>query len=136
MESINDFIIIDQAKIQKQSELLNLETIIENSLQNPEDNPEIIKQITNNIVYDHTLTKDFYVYDKITTQKEKLTLSELNNLSRVIVYKPNNNVTIKKYILTNGILQNKSISFDIETNKYQTTEILQNNYEVSVIVYS
>jgi len=135
-ESINDFIIIEQAKIQKQNELHNLEQIIINSLSQPGDNPEIIKEITNNKIYNYTSNKEFYVYNKVTTKKEKLSINKLNSLSRVIVYKPNNLVVIKKYILTNGILQNQSISLEIKTRNYQTREIFPNNYEVSLIAKS
>ncbi len=135
-ESINDFIVIEQAKIQKQNELHNLEQIIVNSLSLPGDNPKIIKEITNNKIYNYTINKEFYVYNKVTTKKERLSINKLNSLSRVIIYKPNNVVVIKKYILTNGILQNQSISFEIKTRNYQTSQILPNNYEVSIIANS
>jgi len=135
-ESINDFIIIDQAKIQKQSELHNIENIIKKALMQQTDNPKIIKEIINTKIYNYTKNKDFYVYNKITSKKEKLNIEKLNNLSRIIIYKPNNFVTIKKYILTNGIEQDQSISFEINTRKYQTIQVFPNNYEVSIIVNS
>jgi hypothetical protein len=57
-------------------------------------------------------------------------------LSRVIVYKPTDKITIKKYLFTNGSLKTNFVSFRIKTNNYITTYNLPEGYEVTVIEYS
>jgi len=135
-QSINDFIIIDQAETQKAITTKDFERIVSYSLNVPEDNPELLKILVNTKLISYMGEKDFFVYNIITNEHKPLTFSELNNLSRVIVYKPNEYTTIKRYILTNDSFKNNFISFQVRTNKYVTKYSFPEAYEVFVIVYN
>jgi len=134
--SVNDFIIIDQAETQKVITIKDIERLISFSLNIPEDDPEILKTVVNTRLSTYFSAKDFFVYNKVTTTKKTLSFLELNKLSRVIVYKPTEQITIKKYLFTNGSLKNNYISFQVSTNKYSTRYSIPEGYEVVVIVYN
>ncbi len=134
--STNDLIIIDQAETQKAGTIKDIERLISFSLNTSEDDPETLKVIVNTRLSTYMETKDFFLYNKITATKKQLNFLELNNLSRVIVYKPTEQITIKKYIFTNGILKNNFISFQVSTNKYNTKYSFPDGYEVIVVVYN
>ncbi len=135
-QSINDFIIIDQAETQKATTIKDFERIVSYSLNVPEDNPELLKILVNTKLISYLEQKDFFVYNIVTNKQKPLTFSELNNLSRVIVFKPNEYTTIKRYILTNDSFKNNFISFEVKTNKYVTKYSFPEAYEVFVIVYN
>jgi len=134
-QPITDFIIIDQAETQKTVTINDVERIISNHLTITEDNPIILKDYINQNLINYLEQKEFFVYNKITKEKKEITLLELNNLSRVIVFKPNEHVIIKKYILTNDIFKSDYLSFEINTNKYKTDFSFPEEYEVQIIEY-
>jgi hypothetical protein len=130
--TFEDLTIIQITNTKKQSEFLNIERVIENTLKKTED----IHKVNNNIVnYTNKSFANFHIENQITKKKEKVSSSSLFLISKVIVFKPAKHISVRTYILTNGISKNKLFAYDIKTNNYITHFYFPKNYSVTQVVY-
>jgi hypothetical protein len=134
-EQLLDFGVISLAETQKMSKIITFEKIVENNLDNDIENPLILKDNINRNLVNFFKDDDIYIYNIITNEKEALTITNLNQITHVIVVKPSERVLVKRYIITNGIYKNNYVSVAIENSNYVSVYLFPNNYVKEVIVY-
>ncbi len=136
--TIDDFIIIEQAETKKESNILNIQEIITNSLKINTENSSDLKKEVNTRLLEYFSKEDiynYYILNSISNTKQEVSLSKLQDISKIITYKPSKHITIKKYVITNGITKDMLLSFDINTNNYLTIYSFPENYSLMVVVY-
>ncbi len=134
-ENILDIGIITLAETKQASKMIAFEQIVENNLDNDIENPSRLKKKVNDDLYGFFEDKDLYVYNLITKEKQKMTLTNLDHITHVIVYKPARNVVIKRYKITNGANKDQSLVFFIDSINYQATYFFPKDYMKEVVVY-
>lgn len=133
--TLSDFIILKQVETKKENEYLNFEKVILNSLNNCQENPIIIKEQIVMQVNNFTKDKEYFIINDILKKEENINLFSLNNIIRINVYKPYKKIIIKEVYLTNGINNDKSLSFKINTRNYSSTFIFPKNYFLRKVVF-
>lgn len=132
----SDFLIIKQVETKKESTYLNFEKIIENKINNCKDNPSIIKEeIVLEILKFKPENTNFFIKNKINLEKKELNYINLNDIIKVIVYKPSKNIIVKDVYITNGILKNKNLGFIVNTKKYNSIFLFPENYFIRKVVF-
>jgi hypothetical protein len=133
--NLTDFIIIDQVETKKETEYLNFETILENTLNDCLDNPIIIKEKMIWSINKHIKNKNYFLKNKIDDKEETVTLLSLNEIIRINVYKPSKRIYIKEIHLTNGLFKNKQLGFKINTKNYQSMFLFSDKYYFRKVVF-
>ena len=134
-QSISDFIVINQAQTKKYNQVLNIQQIIKNTLKMSEnyiDRENVNRNLLNYFLKNKLF--DFYIQDNITKQKIPINQLNLDLISKVIIIKPTEYTTYKKYIITNGISKNLYLCMYYQSNNYKTKYCFPKNYSVQVII--
>jgi hypothetical protein len=134
-QNITDFIIIKQVNTQKETTYLNFETILNNTLNGCEDNVVLIKENILKNSYDYTNKNNFFIQNTVTKKINKINLTSFNKIIKVIVYKPTKNIIIKEIHLTNGILRNQKLGFNITSRRYSEIFLFPENYFLRKVIF-
>lgn len=135
-ESYHSLLTLKIVDSKKQNNILNLEEIIKIQLKNKVNDPIILNRLVNEELskFLNSENDNWYILNLKTNKKIKITENNLDNLSKTIILKPAENITIKRYTITNGVTKNNFLSFDIFTKCSKTTFSFPKNYSVEVIV--
>jgi hypothetical protein len=133
-EKLIEFGTINIADTKQKSKIYNLEKIVENNLNNPEEDPVILKSKVN-IDLIAFFKNNLHVCDIINNTQEKIDIISLNLMTHVIVYKPSKHTIVKKYIITTDINKTKYLCFYTDTINYKTKYLFPKLYEKEVVVY-
>lgn len=141
IENNLDFVIVKSQSTKKHSATINFEEMIKKELSVPNTDPvtlnaQINAKVINYLSSLETETEEWFVLDINTKKKQKVTLLELQEITRTIVLRPMPNVYVKRYTLTNGIAKNKYLGFEEKTSYSKTTFTFPKNYTVEVVVYT
>jgi hypothetical protein len=121
----------------KEINILNIEQIIKNTLKKDNDNIYTLKEEVDLEIYNYIKNSNYkwYLENTITNKKEELTLQKLNNLTKLIIFKPNQHLVIKKYIITNSVNKNILLNLEVENKKISSKYTFPKNYYVIEYVY-
>lgn len=141
IENNLDFVIVKSQSTKKHSATINFEEMIKQELANPNIDPltlnaQINSKVINYLSSQDTETEDWFIIDINTKKRQKVTLLELQEITKTIVLRPLPNVYVKRYTLTNGINKNKYLGFEQKTSYSKTTFSFPKNYTVEVVVYT
>lgn len=135
-----DFVIVKSGNTKKHAAAINFEEIIKNELNSSNINPGTLNlQINTRIIgylNDLDNQETWFIEDNITKKRKPVTLAELTLITKTIILKPTPNIYIKRYTLTNGLLKNQFLGFEMHTTYSKTTFVFPKNYTVEVIVYT
>jgi hypothetical protein len=131
-----DISIVSYLDLEKENNILNINKIIEINLNNEIDNPLILKESINvNLINYFKSKNNFFYIQNVNTKKEELVnLSKLDNITKVIVYKANDNLLVKRYIITNSINKNLYLKLKIKHNNLELSYLFPKNYTVEKYV--
>jgi len=133
-QSTNDFLIINQVKTEKYNQILNIQQIIKNTLKLSQDDVDK-ENVNKNLLNYFSKNKlfNFYIQDNITKTKYSINQLNLDLISKVIIIKPTEYTTYKKYTITNGISKNLLLCMNYQSNNYLSIYCFPKNYSVQVI---
>lgn len=134
-----DFVIVKTQSTKKHSATINFEEIVKKELLVPITDPDILNVKINQKIISYLnqeTSEEWFIVDNKTNIRKPVTILELEEITKTLVLRPMPNVYVKRYTITNGLLKNKHLGFEMKTAYSKTTFIFPKNYSVEVIVYT
>jgi hypothetical protein len=122
--------------IKKENQILNIKKLIELNLDNKIEDPLILKNNINKSLANYNLKNNyFFIFNKITKKATIINKNNLDEISKVIIFKPNKYTIVKKYIITNSLNKNKYLLLKIIGNHLKTNYLFPKDYSIIKYVY-
>lgn len=134
-QEVTDFLIIEQVETRKENIYLNFEKSVLNTLNNCEENHLTVTKEVNKKINDFGRKNDFYILNLKTKEKEKINLLTISDITRVIIYKPIKHVIVKEVYITNGLMSNKQLGFQVNTRKYRSNFLFERKYFLRKVIF-
>jgi hypothetical protein len=129
-------IIANYLNLKKENQILNINEIIKLNLDNDIEDPLILKEMINlKLINYFEKNNVFYILDIIELKESFIDNLTLDDISKVIVYKANNKLLVKKYIITNSINKNLYLKIKIKNKELELNYLFPKNYTIDKYVY-